>query len=514
MIALRWTGHAWRLGDLLAGFAEVDVGRDLGIGAIALDSREVIPGTLFLACRGHATHGMAFAEHARSRGAVAVVAEPTPEWDGPALTQAAARLGLPIVTVPGLSHRASALANRFYGEPSAQLEVIGIAGASGKASVGHFLAQTLAAQTRCACIGAIGTGFPGDLIPATCDGPDAVTLQDTLSRLRDRGAQAVAMALSTPTLTRGHAAAVRFSHAVFTNLADRDGDPDYFDAAKRFLDGAPDLRWAVLNAGDPCSDRLLADLDPGIAVALFGLGPRPPAGRRHDLWVGLVSLTHLRRGLRLRVVTSGLMGVAEGEVEVGVLGSFNSANLLAVLAVLLSRGLTLSPALHALAKVQGVPGRMECFGGDDAPLVAVDCADNPDALQRAIANLRRHGAGRLITVVGCSGNHDRGQRPLVGAAAEAGSDLVIVTDSNPRGEDGDVVISEILSGMRQPERVRVERQRGLAIRIALTLAGRADSVLVAGKGDETIQDLGELKVRFCDRAQVVQALREWTEGRR
>jgi len=511
MMALRSRGHVWRLVDLLAGFAVVDAGAEVGVGEIALDSRDVVPGTLFLACCGSSAHGMASAEHARGRGAVAIAAEPTPEWDQAALAQAAGRLGLPIVAVPGLAHRASALADRFYGEPSAGMEVIGITGASGKTSVSHFLAQTLAAQTRCAIVGAIGVGFPGDLAPMTHASTDAVALQDTLARLRTRGAQAVTMALSARMLAQGSAAALRFSHAIVTNLAG--GDLDDPGAAERLLACAPGLRWAVLNADDPFSAGLLATLDPGVGVALFGLSPRPPAGWRHDLWIGLSELTPMRRGLRLRVLSNGPDGTDEGEVEVGVLGTFNAANLLAVLAILRSRGLALAPALHALAKAQAVPGRMECFGSEDAPLVAVDSARGPRALERAIGNLRRHGRGRLITVFGCGGECDAGQRPLMGAVAEAGSDLVIVTDNNPRGEDGNTIVSEILSGMRHPDQVRVERQRGLAIRIALTLAGSADSVLVAGKGRETIQDLGELKVRYSDRAQVVQALREWTGGR-
>jgi UDP-N-acetylmuramoyl-L-alanyl-D-glutamate--2,6-diaminopimelate ligase len=245
-------------------------------------------------------------------------------------------------------------------------------------------------------------------------------------------------------------------------------------------------------------------------VALYGLGAEAPEGLSRDLWVGLSALTTTRRGLRLAVVTSG---PDAAEVEVGVLGTFNAANLLAVLALLLARGLALRPALQTLARLQGVPGRMEPFGGDQAPLVAVDYAHTPDALGEAIANLRRHGQGRLITVFGCGGGHDRSVRPLMGAAADAGSDLVILTDDNPRREDGDAIVAEILAGMSRPETAQVERSRGLAIRRALALAGTDDTVLVAGMGHEITQDFGELKVRFSDRAQVVQALREWTGGR-
>ncbi len=507
MMALLNVPPAWRLADLLAGTSDLDLGQAAGLGVsdLALDSRRVVPGSLFLACDGPAGHGMVYAEHARDRGALGIAAEPTAAWDHATLAQAAARLRLPVIPVTGLTDQASALADRFYRAPSAHLDVIGIAGSVGKTSVGHLLAQTLAAETRCAVIGTLGVGLPGGLSPAV--DLNAVTVQDTLARLRAWGAQAVAM--SVPTQGRGHTAAVRFSHAVLTHLSGSDDD-----ATLAALFHTPGLRWAVLNAEDPRAAGLLAGLAPGVCVALYGRGDHPPVGLRHDLWLGLRDLTPLRRGLRLNVIAQGPRGSEGRALEVGVLGAANAANLMAVLAVLLSRNFSLGAAAHALAKVQGVPGRMEGFGGEDAPLVAVDFAHTPDALARAMDNLGRHRGGRLITVFGCGGRRDPGKRPLMGAVAEAGSDLVILTDDNPRGEDGDAIIADILAGMSHPGRVRVERRRGLAIRIALTLAGIGDSVLIAGKGHETTQDMGELKVRYSDRGQVMQALREWTEGRR
>jgi UDP-N-acetylmuramoyl-L-alanyl-D-glutamate--2,6-diaminopimelate ligase len=505
MMAQRSATQAWRLADLLAGFADVgaEQGAHLGILALTMDSRRVIPGALFLACQGATTHGMAFAEQARQRGALAIAAEPGGAWDGTTLAAAAAKLRLPVILVPELSGQASALADRFYGEPSAHIEVIGVAGVRGKTSVSHFLAQALSRQIPCGLMGNLGTGFPGELAPAT--EANAVGVQEALAGLRARGAQAVALAL--PSRDPNQTAAVRLRQAVFTKrpTCEPGVDPDMGHAL-----GAPGLSWAVLNADDPHTSVVMADLDPGVRVALYGLREQAPEGVHCDLWVGLSALTPIRRGLRFGVVTSWSEA---GEAEVTVLGTFNAANLLAVLALLLARGLTLRPALQTLARIQGVPGRMEPFGGDEAPLVAVDYAHTPGALGEAIANLRRHGSGRLITVFGCGGEHDRAGRPLMGAAAEAGSDLLIVTDDNPRGEDGDAIITQILAGMRRPERVLVERCRGLAIRRALALSGAADSVLVAGKGQETTQDFGELKVRFSDRAQVVQALREWTGGR-
>jgi UDP-N-acetylmuramoyl-L-alanyl-D-glutamate--2,6-diaminopimelate ligase len=505
MMARCRPAQAWPLADLLAGFAEVDVpqGAHLGVLALAMDSRRVVPGTLFLACRGATNHGMAFAEQARQRGALAIAAEPAGAWDLGALADAGARLRLPVIPVPGLSALASALADRFYGEPSAHLEVLGVAGVRGKTSVSHFLAQALSRQFPCGLIGNLGWGFLDGLVPGGA--ANAAALQETLAGLRAGGAQAAALAL--PSADPHQTAAIRLRQLIFTQCpASGLGGGE---GAGRASD-LSDLTWAVLNADDPNTGAVLADLGPGVRVALYGLGAEAPEGLSRDLWVGLSALTTTRRGLRLAVVTSG---PDAAEVEVGVLGTFNAANLLAVLALLLARGLALRPALQTLARLQGVPGRMEPFGGDQAPLVAVDYAHTPDALGEAIANLRRHGQGRLITVFGCGGGHDRAARPPMGAVAEAGSDLVILTDDNPRGEDGDSIVAEILAGMSRPETAQVERSRGLAIRRALALAGTEDTVLVAGKGHETTQDFGELKVRFSDRAQVVQALREWTGGR-
>lgn len=514
MMALRSATHAWRLADLFAGVVEVDT--ELHVGALAMDSRRLVPGALFLACPGAATHGMAFADQARQRGVVAIAAEPTSDWDLPALAAASTRLGLPVIPVPGLAGLASLLADRFYGEPSAHVEVIGVVGAKGKTSVSHLLAQALSRQLPCGLVGNVGVGFPGDLAPAVV--LDAVSIQETLAELRADGAQAIA--LGVPPMDPDKIAAVRLRQAVFTTFLSHDRR-NGFDLASGAAESihrllrTPGPTWAVLSADDPASVEIVADLGPDVRVALYGLSRQAPTGRRCDLWVGLHSLIPSRRGLHLRVLTSVPANAEdeEGDAEISVLGTFNAGNLLAVLALLLARGLTLRPALHTLSRMQSVPGCLECFGGEDAPLVAVDDAHTPGTLQQAIANLRRHGSGRLITVFGCGRGHDRYSRGLMGAAAESGSDVVIITDDNHRDEDGTAIAGEILAGMTHPDRARVEHSRGLAIRIALTLAGTADSVLIAGKGHDSIQDLGEIEARFSDRAQVVQALREWTGGR-
>jgi UDP-N-acetylmuramoyl-L-alanyl-D-glutamate--2,6-diaminopimelate ligase len=250
-------------------------------------------------------------------------------------------------------------------------------------------------------------------------------------------------------------------------------------------------------------------LGPEGAIAGYGLRPDIPIPPRCELWVRASRIEPRPRGLRIEIESS----VGEGSLEVALVGEFNASNLLAVLTVMISRGLPLERALRELGRVRGVPGRMECFGGEGAPLVVVDYAHTPDALEKALTNLRLHQCRRLITVVGCGGERDKGKRPMMGGIAERLSDVLILTDDNPRGEDGDAIIADILEGLSDRGGAHVERQRGLAIRRAIALAGLGDAVLVAGKGHETLQDMGDLKVHFSDRAQVVEALREWREGR-
>lgn len=514
MMALQSARSPWMLSDLLQDLLPVAVGCDLPITGLALDSRRVTPGTLFLACRGSSVHGLDFVDRAIGLGAAAILAEPSEQWSEAAIGALGGRIGIPLLCMSELGQRASALADRFYREPSARMSVIGITGTNGKTSVSHYLAQALAPELDCAVIGTVGIGRPGALEAATHTTPDPVTLQETLAHLQGQGVEAVAMEVSSHALDQGRAAAVRFSHAVFTNLSrdhlDYHGAMDGYAEAKAALFRSPGLSWALINRDDACAERIHRVLAAEVAVAEYGLGSESSALGRRDLWVGADAVEPLHRGLRIAVRTS----VGAGSLEVGLLGRFNASNLLAVLAVMLSRGQPLEPALQRLRQVRGVPGRMECFDVEGAPLVVVDYAHTPDALEKVLQNLRPHGAGRIFTVFGCGGDRDRGKRPLMGAVAERLSDCLILTDDNPRTEGGDVIVDDIVAGCSAPGSVRIERQRALAIRLAVALAGREDVVLIAGKGHETTQDFGELKVHFSDRAQAVQALQEYTEGRR
>jgi UDP-N-acetylmuramoyl-L-alanyl-D-glutamate--2,6-diaminopimelate ligase len=511
----------WPLGELLSGFAVQPFESGARVTGLALDSREVTPGMLFLACRGHSTHGLAHAEAAAERGCVAIAAEPDGDWGEAELGRLAGDLSLPVIPVPNLAKRAAEIAARFFGDPSHALEVFGVTGTAGKTCVAHYLARALAAGAdtaglNCAVMGSLGHGAPRALPAgggeAGLSTPDAVAVHRELARLAAGGAQAVAMEVSSHALDQRRVGAVRFSHAVFTNLArdhlDYHGDMASYAAAKRRLFRMPGLRWAVLNADAPASVGMAAALAPTVRIAWYGAGPTPP-GIGADLWVWAKAISAEPGGFAVEVDSS----VGSGGFHTPLIGRFQVANLLAVLAVLLSRDEPLDQALARLGAVPSLPGRMEPFGGGKRQLVVVDAAHAPAALEQALVELRAHCRGRLMVVFGCGGGRDAGKRAAMGATAERAADLVILTDDNPRLENGERIVEEILSGMANPTAAVVERQRALAIRTALARAGRDDVVLVAGKGAETVQEVGELKLKFSDRAQVVQALGEW-EGSR
>jgi UDP-N-acetylmuramoyl-L-alanyl-D-glutamate--2,6-diaminopimelate ligase len=504
----------WRLSDLLAGFGVADLAAapQVAISGLALDSRLVQPGWLFLACHGGQGQGLAGVDQARARGAAAIAAEPHGPWDAVTLAGLGTALGLPVIPVPDLRHQASRLAGRFLGEPSAHLQVMGVTGTHGKTCITHYLAQALASDLSCGLINPLGVGFPDDLEPARPTPLDPVSLQETLARLRARGARAVALAVSTQALAQGRTRGLHFSHAIFTQVR-----RDHLDCpvhlagrgpARRGLRQVPGPAWAILNLDTALSPRLLKALDGEVRIGGYSLEAARAIPGACTLWARLHDLEPTPGGMRLDLETSA--GAAN--LEVGLIGRRTAAAVLAVLLVLLSRGLDLERALRTLAQVRGVPGRLEPFGGHRAPWVVVDAAHTPQALTRVLLDLRTHARGRLICVFGCAGDRDAGQRPQMGAVAERLADQVLLTDDNPRREAGEAIIAQILSGMRQPARAVIEPRRGLAIRRAIATAGRDDLVLVAGRGHATRQDRGDHQVHFSDRAQVQQALAERRGG--
>ncbi len=489
-----------RLSTLLGGWALIPADQDCDVLGLAIDSRLVRPGDLFLACQGQQTCGHRFIDDAIRAGAVAVAYDPN--GDRPAAQ------GRPLIDVDNLGQRLGEIAERFFGYPSRDLFVIGVTGTNGKTSCTQFLAQALnTADAPCGVLGTLGNGLYGHLHATHNTTPDPILLHGTLAEMRDVGARTVAMEVSSHGLEQGRVNGVDFDVAVFTNLTrdhlDYHGDMEAYGAAKQRLFAWPSLRYAVINRDDPFSENLLKGLMPSVVTVVYGLTERCDP-EHAAVWGELERMD--RQGFEMRITTPWGNGILRSRL----LGRFNASNLLAVLSVLLVMKMPLDEALEKLSKATTVPGRVESFGGmGNYPLVVVDYAHTPDALRSVLQALRDHCSGQLWCVFGCGGNRDQGKRPLMGAIAEELADYVIVTDDNPRHELAETIIADIVRGMHQAP-AQILPDRAAAITYAITHAQASDVVLIAGKGHEDYQQVGDTRLVFSDRAQVQVLIKEVT----
>jgi UDP-N-acetylmuramyl-tripeptide synthetase len=452
--------------------------------SLAIDSRCVTAGDIFVALPGHRVDGRAYAADAVARGAAAVVYEA-----GAPLT-----LPVPTVAVNGLASIAGELAHLVFGRPSDQLWLAGVTGTNGKTSVSHWIAQSLTALgCQCAVIGTLGAGFPGHLTESVNTTPDAIGLQRELAAFVSQGAVACAMEASSIGIAEGRVNGVGFDVAVFTNLT-RDhleyhGSMEAYAAAKERLFDWPGLNAAVVNLDDPVGAHLARRLSGRIATLGYTLEGRVGGDRV----------------LAARDIAMDGAGVAftldDVRIEAPVVGRFNVANLLAVIGALLADDKALGAIAGVLRSITPPPGRMQVLGGAGQPLVVVDYAHTPDALDKALATLR-HAAqarrGRLVCVFGCGGDRDPGKRPLMGAVAERLADQVLLTSDNPRGEDPRAILDAIAAGMAQPPAIEPDRE--IAIRRAVREADAGDVILLAGKGHEPYQEVAGVRRPFSDLA--------------
>jgi UDP-N-acetylmuramoyl-L-alanyl-D-glutamate--2,6-diaminopimelate ligase len=474
------------LASLLEGFADAGALGDLRICGLTLDSRQARPGDAFVALRGTRAHGIAFAADAVARGAALVLAE-TPVVAG--FTP-----GVPVLWIDQLHARLGEIAARFYGHPSRALRLIGVTGTNGKTSTVQLITQALARLGhRAASIGTLGAGLYGQLDEGERTTPDAISVQRLLAQFREQGATHVAMEVSSHALEQGRVGAVDFEVAAFTNLTrdhlDYHGTMEAYGAAKAKLFAWPGLKAAVVNVDDDFGRALAGRLPAGVRTL------RTSAAGAAGAQVAAQAIATSAEGLAFALRTPW----GAQAVHSPLLGRFNVENLLTVIASLGALDEPFVGIVEAIATLTPVNGRMNRIGGDGVhPLVVVDYAHTPDALEQALTALRAHCAGRLVCVFGCGGERDAGKRPQMGAIARRLADLAIVTDDNPRGEDGDAIVAQILAGMQAP--VTVERDRAAAIGHAIAHAGPDDVVLIAGKGHETYQEGPTGKHAFDDLA--------------
>ena len=496
------SGYNMTLGRLLEGL-DVAAPHGLQVTDLVQDSRAATPGCVFLACPGRTTHGLVHAAAAVERGAVAVLWEPGADLEPPALPERVAA-----IAIPHLGRHAGELADRFFRRPSADLRVAGITGTNGKTTTAFLLAQASDFLGRRGWyVGTLGHGHPANVHEAGLTTPDAVTVQRRLAEARDAGASTLSLEVSSHALDQERVAGVRFDTAVFTNLTrdhlDYHGTLEAYGAAKARLFHTHGLRCAVINVRDAFGRALVERLDPALEKIVYTTANDVWAERGTG-WIRVSELRATSAGLTINVETSWGTGLLRSRL----VGEFNAENLLAVLGVLLGWNVPLQKALAALALCIAPPGRMESFGGGAQPLVLVDYAHSPDALAKVLDAARAHARGRLICVFGCGGDRDPGKRPLMGGIAEAGADVAIVTDDNPRTEDSGAIIAQIVAGMRDAAAAYVVPDRAEAIRQAIAEADAGDVVVIAGKGHEDYQIIGTETRAFSDRETVQSCLSE------
>ncbi len=461
--------------DLIGGNADLDT----DITGVSYDSRKTQPGDLFVAVRGFETDGHRYIPMAVQKGAAAVLCEEPPAEGTPYLMVKDCRLGL-------------ALASReFFGNPAAQMTVIGFTGTSGKTSSTHLLKHLLeeACGAKVGLIGTNGNMIGEELIHTEHTTPESYELHRLFRRMADEGCTHVVMEVSSHSLALERVAGITFDVAVFVNLSqdhlDLHGTMENYAAAKKKI--FSQARFGCVNL----DDERAAYMSEGAACPIFTY-----SARRNDADLTAKDIRLSAAGVRFAAVSGGELALT----KIAIPGMFYVYNALSVMAVGLRLGLSLQDCAAALATAKGVKGRMEPVPTDGDYSILIDYSHKPDALEKALKTLRPVTRGRLIVLFGCGGDRDRIKRPLMGAIAEQNADLTIVTSDNPRTEEPQAIIDEILAGMKARRgTVKVIVDRAEAIRWAIDNARGGDVILLAGKGHEDYQVVGKEKHHMDER---------------
>lgn len=483
------------------------------ITGLALDSRKIDEGNVFIALAGAKFHGLEYLDQVLLSGVSAVLYEPAA--NGAELAEASKVTHVPVIAVEELAAKLGAIAARFYQDPSTKLDVIGITGTNGKTSCSQFLAQVL---EDCGIIGTLGWGQWGELNATLNTTPDALEVQKILAELLKQGKRTVAMEVSSHGLQQGRVNSVRFKGAVFTNISRDHLDyhetmEAYVDAKLKILD-APTLEFAVVNLDDAYSQKIISAVPKQTALWGYSINRKSddaPSnlgnGTRAVINEHIIAsnIQHKDYGIEFDVSWQQSSEIERQTVNVPLYGDFNVENVLAVLTVMLALGQTLRAATAKLASIKPVVGRMERVGDSGDPLVFVDYAHTPDALDKVLSCAKQHSKGALWVVFGCGGNRDAGKRPLMRASAETWADHVIVTDDNPRYENGQDIVNDILAGSSSAK-IEIIRNREQAIYKAIKTAAPHDCIVIAGKGHEQYQEIEGVRTPFSDSQVAIEAL--------
>jgi UDP-N-acetylmuramoyl-L-alanyl-D-glutamate--2,6-diaminopimelate ligase len=490
------------LDELLQGMVDLAERMPCTIQRLVLDSRMVQAGDLFIAVPGHQSDGRKFIDDAIANGAMAVL------WQSEQQTMpipvswrsAPDKRDVPVIAVNNLKDKVGVLADRFYQQPSKSMYTVGVTGTNGKTSCTQFIAQAMAPFNRCGVIGTMGWGLPDELQASSHTTPDAITCHAWLADMCESGVGAVAMEVSSHALDQGRVNGIHFNCAVFTNLShehlDYHGDMQTYANAKARLFKWQDLGECIINIDDVFGRELAEKIRGNKKVVTYGLDT---VSSMPDIYADEITLH--KNGITATIHSAANKAVLNSPLY----GRFNLYNLLATFGVLLHAGVDFDQAMQRLASIQSISGRMQVLHKPGHPTIIVDYAHTPDALQQALEALKAHEFGQTWCVFGCGGDRDRAKRPVMGAIAERLASHVVLTNDNPRHETPEKIIDDIQSGMSTARHVVVELDRARAIDYALSNASSDDVVLVAGKGHETYQQVGDSRLPFSDQ-QVVQQI--------
>ncbi len=503
------------LRSLLDGFIDFSgvENSDITFKGLSTNSKKVHEEFLFLACRGvNATeglipqHGIAYAGEAINLGATYVIWEPSDELQQmPQSCSVGESRVVPLLACEALHGHVGEIAARFYQYPSHALNVIGVTGTNGKTSVAHFVAQMLSEtlNTSCAVIGTLGNGLYGKLETSTHTTPDAVTLQKLMAQYKKEASQYLVMEVSSHALSQGRVSGTQFDCAVLTNLSrdhlDYHVDMQAYASEKLKLFMMDSLQSIVLNLDDPFSQTIMAKLQEKKSTAILCTYSKENSSA--DYFATDIQLN--QNGMSFKLCVNDEVHVINSDL----IGDFNIDNMLASIVILHTQGFSVKKIVKALAQVKTVAGRMQkiMINGSQkniSPLIVVDYAHTPDALDKALTSLKKHlpnkNKGKLYCIFGCGGDRDKGKRPLMANVAQALADYIVVTSDNPRTEDEQAIISDITAGFSSMNNITIEQDREQAIRQTLALLTKDDILLLAGKGHEDYQEINGQRIYFSD----------------
>jgi len=479
---------------LLSGIVHTEIKSDIEVIGIALDSRKVKSGYLFIACKGANFNGFDFVNEAINKGATVIIYENDIE-------KAYFYANHYYISVPNLKSKIGILASKFFDYPALKMLIIGVTGTNGKTSITQYISTLLNNfGILCGVIGTMGSGINGKFTPTCNTTPDPVTLQELLYDFVIKNVKVVTLEVSSHGLSEARLKGINFDIGIFTNLTrdhlDYHGTMINYGKAKESFFTSYQIRNAIININDSFGIKLIKKFETKFKIYAISTNLKEYLINVPIIKATNIKFNNYKDGINAYVSTPW----GTGMLHSSLIGEFNLNNLLMVLTTLCLIGIKFNDILYEISKLKTVQGRMQMYGGSDynLPLIVVDYSHTPDALKKALVTLRKYCKGTLWCIFGCGGSRDLSKRALMGNIAEKFSDRTIITNDNPRSEDPEIIVQDILKGVSNINSFIVQYDRAIAIKYAINNAKVQDIILIAGKGHEQYQILGNKKIIFND----------------